>query len=161
MICAVGIGMAFLSPPDAGMHGLGTSSLKGDGLALMAGFAWGLTTVLIRTTNLGAIPAAHILFFQMLVAFVVITALAVATGQASLSPSPLLFWNLAFQAVVVAFLSFLTWFWLLTRYRASQLCVFSFMTPLFGVVIGVTFLDEPLTPAFAIGSVGVLVGILV
>src|SRR6195952_3263490 len=55
-ICTAGIGLAFLSPPDAGLHTVGTSSLTGDGLALMAGIAWGLTTVLIRTTNLGAIP---------------------------------------------------------------------------------------------------------
>ena len=33
----------------------------------------------------------------------------------------------------VAFASYLAWFWLLTRYLASRLSVFSFATPLFGV----------------------------
>jgi drug/metabolite transporter (DMT)-like permease len=43
----------------------------------------------------------------------------------------------------VSFFSFLVWFWLLTRYKASQLGVFSFVTPIMGVVLGYTLLDEP------------------
>jgi drug/metabolite transporter (DMT)-like permease len=55
---------------------------------------------------------------------------------------------LAYQAVIVAFASYLAWFWLLTRYLAGRLAVFSFLTPLFGVAFGVIFLSEPLSAAF-------------
>jgi hypothetical protein len=46
---------------------------------------------------------------------------------------------------VVSFASYLTWFWLLRRYLATGLSVFSFMTPLFGVAFGVLVLGEPST----------------
>jgi hypothetical protein len=56
--------------------------------------------------------------------------------------------SLFFQSVVVAFASYLAWFWLLTRYLAGRLSVFSFLAPLFGVSFGVLLLDEPLTARF-------------
>lgn len=64
-----------------------------------------------------------------------------------------------FQGLVVSFFSYLTWFWLLRRYLASNLAVFSFMTPLFGVTFGVLLLGEPLSVNFVVGAVLVLLGI--
>ena len=75
--------------------------------------------------------------------------------------TPIAIANLLYQGVIVTFASYLTWFWLLTRYRASQLGVFSFMTPVFGVLLGVLLLDDPLTAEFAIGTAGVVAGILI
>jgi drug/metabolite transporter (DMT)-like permease len=51
--------------------------------------------------------------------------------------------------VIVAFASYLAWFWLLSRYLAGRLSVMSFLTPLFGVLSGVLVLSEPLTARFA------------
>ena len=68
--------------------------------------------------------------------------------------------SLAFQAIIVSFLSFLVWFSLLRVYLASRLGVLSFMTPLFGIGFGVWLLDEPLDANFVAGSLLVLVGIL-
>ena len=62
--------------------------------------------------------------------------------------TPVVVLSLAYQCVIVAFASFLVWFWLLTRYLASRLSVFSFLTPLFGVAAGVILLGEPVTAAF-------------
>ena len=42
---------------------------------------------------------------------------------------------------------------------ASNLAVFSFMTPLFGVTFGVLVLDEPLSFNFVVGAILVLFGI--
>ena len=64
-----------------------------------------------------------------------------------------------FQGLVVSFASYLTWFWLLRRYLASNLAVFSFMTPLFGVTFGVVLLGEPLSLNFLLGAILVLLGI--
>jgi drug/metabolite transporter (DMT)-like permease len=52
------------------------------------------------------------------------------------------------------------WFWLLRHYLASQLGVFSFMTPLFGVGFGVWLLNEPLESRFVAGAVLVLIGVV-
>jgi drug/metabolite transporter (DMT)-like permease len=64
-----------------------------------------------------------------------------------------------FQSVVVAFASYLAWFWLLTRYLAGRLAVFSFLAPLFGVFFGVVLLDEPLSLRFVLAAVAVGAGI--
>jgi drug/metabolite transporter (DMT)-like permease len=60
---------------------------------------------------------------------------------------------------VVAFASYLAWFWLLTRYLAGRLSVFSFLAPLFGVSFGVLLLDEPLTVRFVAAALLVGTGI--
>lgn len=161
-IAAAGIGYAFLAPRPTPQQPVDFDSiLWGDVLALLGGAAWGMTTVVIRTTRLSSIPSTHVLFYQLATAFVVLTSLAGLAGEAAIIPSQPLLWNLAFQAIVVSMVSFLAWFWLLGKYRASQLGVFSFMTPLFGVLLGVLILDEPLTSEFVIGAAGVLAGIVV
>ncbi len=72
---------------------------------------------------------------------------------------PLALASLAYQAVVVAFISYFAWFWLLTRYMASRLSVFSFLTPIFGVGFGVILLGEPLSARFVLAAAMVLAGI--
>jgi len=68
--------------------------------------------------------------------------------------------SLAYQSVIVAFASYLAWFWLLTRYLAGRLAVFSFLTPLFGVAFGVIFLSEPLSATFLVAALLVGAGIV-
>jgi drug/metabolite transporter (DMT)-like permease len=161
-VAAIGIGYAFLAPTGSTHDAVDLDAmLMGDGLALLGGVAWGMTTVVIRTTRLSSIPSAHVLFYQLATAFVVLTGFAALKGETSITLSQALILNLAFQAIIVSLMSFLAWFWLLGKYRASQLGVFSFLTPLFGVVLGVTILGEPLTVEFLIGAVGVLFGIVV
>ena len=69
--------------------------------------------------------------------------------------------SLLFQGVIVSFASYLAWFWLLRRYAASQVSVFSFLTPLFGVTFGVLVLGERVDLAFGVGAALVLAGITV
>ena len=64
------------------------------------------------------------------------------------------------RTVIVSFLSFLVWFWLLRQYMASRLGVFSFLTPLFGILLGAWLLNEPIEPNFALGALLVLAGIV-
>lgn len=67
---------------------------------------------------------------------------------------------MAYQAVIVAFASYLIWFWLLTRYLANRLMVFSLLTPLFGVAFGVLLLDESLSLTFALAALLLVAGIV-
>jgi drug/metabolite transporter (DMT)-like permease len=48
--------------------------------------------------------------------------------------------------LIVAFASYAAWFWLVTRYQASRLAAFTFLTPIFGVAFGGLLLDEPIGP---------------
>lgn len=154
-----GIAVAFLGGAQGGGAGSGGWPLLGDGLALLAGAAWGATTVTIRCSTLASAPATETLLYQLLGAVLLLLPLAGLTGQWHITFTPAVWAHLGFQSLVVSFASFLTWCWLLRRYLASQLGVFAFLTPLFGVLLGAWLLDERLDTAFAAGGALVLVGI--
>jgi len=125
------------------------ATLKGDLCGLVAGLLWAATTVVIRATKLSAISASKTLFYQLAVSAVILAALAAARGESGVTNlTPLVVASLLYQGVIIAFASFLAWFWLLTRYYASRLSVFTFLTPLFGVAAGVIVLGEPVSAAF-------------
>lgn len=77
----------------------------------------------------------------------------------NLNLSPLILASLFYQSVVVAFASFLIWFWLIHRHTVSRLASFTFMTPLFGVILGGLILKEPITFLVWIGLACVAGGI--
>ena len=158
-VAFAGIALAFLGGDGAASIGTDSRALLGDGLALLAGAAWGATTVTIRCSSLAFAPATETLFYQLLGAFVLLLPAAWLTGQWRFEPSAIVWAHLGFQSLVVSFASFLAWCWLLRRYLASRLGVFSFLTPLFGVVLGVQLLGESLEIPFVTGSVMVLAGI--
>ena len=154
-----GIALAFLGGVETPSAGGDSRVLLGDALALTAGAAWGATTVTIRCSALASAPATETLLYQLLGAFGLLLPAAWLSGQWRFEPSALVWAHLGFQSLIVSFASFLAWCWLLRRYLASQLGVFSFLTPLFGVVLGVWLLGESLEPQFIAGSGLVLAGI--
>ncbi len=139
---------------------LSAQMLYGDLLGLMAGALWGATTVVVRCSRLAAAPAALTLLYQLVGGAVVISLAVLASGQTTFVLTPAVLSSLAFQTVVVAFGSFLLWFWLLRNYLASRLGVFSFLTPLFGVVLGAWLLNEHLDPSFLLGVGPLLLGVV-
>ncbi len=155
-----GVAFAFLGGGAADASATGPTSLAGDLLALMGGAAWGATTVVIRTTRLSTTAPNQTLLYQLGGAFVLLLPVAVGMGQTWFIPTPLVWASLAYQTLIMSFASLLAWFWLLRHYLASRLGVFTFLTPVLGVVLGITLLGEPLEPQFAVGAVVVLAGIL-
>lgn len=131
----------------------------GDVMAILGALAWAATTVAVRLSSLAREPASKTLFHQLLGGFVLLLLASVVLDQIRFNPTPLALGALAFQALIVSFASYLAWFWLLRRYLASQIGVLSFLTPLFGVGLGVWLLNEPLEPAFLLGAVLVCAGI--
>ncbi|MDT4872811.1 carboxylate/amino acid/amine transporter [compost metagenome] len=140
--------------------GMDRHILLGDALGVLGGMAWGFTTVVVRTTRLSEAPPTLTLFYQLFVAAILLLLVALATGEVEkVSLTPRGVSSVLFQGVMVSFISYFAWFWLLRRYLASNLAVFSFMTPLFGVTFGVLLLGEPLSLNFIAGAVLVLLGI--
>jgi len=91
---------------------------------------------------------------------VLLSPLALISGQSVFRPTLLAWISLGFQAIVASFAANLMWFGLLRRYFAAQLGLLSYMAPLFGVGFGALLLNEELTPAFIAGAALVLLGIV-
>jgi drug/metabolite transporter (DMT)-like permease len=144
LACAfAGILLAFgdnLSLPDR-------RQVIGDAMLLVAAVMWGATTVVIRTTRLAAIRPSKTLFYQLAVSAVMLPPVSALLGERGIigQPPPLVWASLAFQTVIVAFASYLTWFWLISRYPATRLSAFAFLTPLFGMLLGAVLLGERIT----------------
>lgn len=157
-----GILITFLRPqPEADLVQQSASGLLGDLMGLLAGLAWGLVIVTIRASRLSEAPPTQALFHQLVWGFVVLMVFAALSGQLAFTSSPLLWTSLGFQAIGVGFFSYLVWLWLMKRYLVSRLGVLSFMTPLFGVLMGALLLNEPLEPIFLLGALLVLMGVLI
>ena len=158
LLAFVGIGVTFLGHDSPST---GSNTLWGDFLGLLSGLAWGLTTLVVRGSSLANAPATETLQYQLVVTFVLLLIVALVTGQAEFRSTPVVWASLAFQGILVSFVSFLIWFALLRRYMAAQLGIFSFLTPLFGVLFGVLLLNESLEPHFIAGASMVLLGLVV
>ena len=154
-----GLALAFLGLCLAFADGLNLPSrreLLGDTLELLGGFAWGASTVVIKLRSSGRLTPQRTLFYQLSVSSVVLIALAPLFGERGTTHlTPLVLGAFAYQAVVVAFVSYLAWFWLLERYPASGLAAFSFWTPLFGVLGGWLLLGDRLS-----GNLGAAVALV-
>lgn len=159
MLAFAGIAVAFLSggSQTADVHHM----LIGDGMGLLAGLAWGATTVVVRCSALNRAPASVTLFYQLAGAAVLLFPLAVVSGQGHFQPALAGTVSLIFQTLVVSFASYLAWFSLMKVYIVSQLGILSFMTPVFGVIAGIVLLHEKPQPGFFYGSGLILIGVII
>jgi drug/metabolite transporter (DMT)-like permease len=149
-----------LSSTGSSAQTIGSSTaLWGDFLALLSGIFWAGATVVVRCSKLSTIPAAQTLFYQIITATFVLGIAAITLQETHFKMTALVWSSVLYQGVVVCCASFLTWFWLLKRYPASQLGVFSFITPLFGIIFSMWLLNETLEMSFIIGACLVLLGI--
>jgi drug/metabolite transporter (DMT)-like permease len=159
-----GVVLAFLGVALAFADGFSTaagSTLVGDAFGVIAAALWAATTVLVRSTRLTSASATKTLFYQLGISALVLPLASVIAGEPGIiALTPKVVASLAYQGVIVAFVSYLAWFWLLTRYLAGRLAVFSFLTPFFGVAFGVILLSEPLSAAFVGAALLVGAGIV-
>jgi len=135
--------LAVFRAPGAG---LGPDHLRGDGLELLAAISWAATTLYVkRYIQPFGIGSVQILFYQVAFSAPMLLIAASLAGQAA--PTA---WRLdsllalLYQTVVIATISYIAWFWVLQRNRASTIHSFTFFAPLFGVVFGGLLLGDSL-----------------
>jgi drug/metabolite transporter (DMT)-like permease len=153
-----GVLLAFAGLLTAFIDKAAGGSPLGDFFGVLAALFWAATTVVIRATTLAQVTATKVLLYQLVVSAVLLFPLSWLLGERGIAvlSAPTL-WAMAFQIVIVAFVSYLAWFWLLTRYLAGRLLVFSFLTPLFGVGFGMALMgDRPSLHFF--GAAAMVVG---
>ena len=160
----VGLLAAFVAVVFAlreGFTGDHTSTAHGDILALVAGMLWGLTTVVIRASNLVKISPEKLLFYQLAVSALAFPILSLALGEVWVWHfSPFAITSLVLQTAVGAFASYLAWMWMLGRYPATKISVFVFFTPLFALLFGALWLKESVTPGLLAALAMVAMGIV-
>ncbi|MBS1015559.1 DMT family transporter [Acetobacter persici] len=159
LLAFCGIAVAFLGHQTVAGQGADLS-LLGDALALLAGASWGVTTVVIRMSSLATVPAKQTLLYQLAGACVLLFPMAVLLHQTDFTVTPILLLSLGYQVFILSFVAFLLWFWLLRHYQASRIGVLSFITPLFGVLLGAVLLHEPVEPGFVTGALLVVAGLV-
>ena len=133
----------------------------GDLMALSGAIFWAATTLYVKRVT----EKVHLNHYQTLFAQLIYSFPLLALGSlvfewpADLNLTPLVLASLFYQGVVVAFASFLVWFWLIHRHTVSRLAAFAFLTPLFGVILGGLILNEPLTLLVWLGLACVAAGL--
>lgn len=158
-----GLCMAFAGVAIAFAQGLvhGGGSLLGDLMCAGAALGWGINTVLVKASpGLRATSPAGLLLYQIGGSTPILLLAAWLGGDLDYMPVATGFaWaSLFYQSVIVAFASYLAWFWLVSTYPATQISGFTFLTPLFGIAAGALLLGEPLSLALFAGLAAVAVG---
>ncbi len=140
---------------------LGPVHTFGDLMEVGAGILWAATTLYIKRFIWGR-PITHFqtLFAQLFFSIPILAAGSfLFEGGKTVTLGPLVVSAIIYQIFVIAFFSYLVWFWMIHRYSVSRLAVFTFLAPLFGVILSGILLKENLTFQLWIGFVLVSVGI--
>jgi drug/metabolite transporter (DMT)-like permease len=82
------------------------------------------------------------LLWQVAISAPILFLLAPFMGDLVRDLQPVHLAGLAFQIVCVSSFGYLFWFWLLTIYPAASVASFSFLSPVFSVLLGWLLLNE-------------------
>ncbi|MBX2882431.1 MAG: DMT family transporter [Granulosicoccus sp.] len=127
---------------SSGSFDLDPRAMTGDLLCLVAATFWAAIALLTRMTMLSRSSPEMQLLYQLGISAPLLLAVAVLNGDVVREPTPLIWGIFTFQVLVVVAAGFLTWFWILSLYPASDMAVYSFLAPVFGVFFGWLILDE-------------------
>jgi drug/metabolite transporter (DMT)-like permease len=134
--------------------------LLGALLLLLGAAIWGATTVLVRVTPLRSAAPEKTLFYQLVVSGLLLPPASYYLGEpgiVDLNPQVLL--AFAYTFLIVAFVSYIAWFWLVRNYPPTRVTAFTFLSPVFGVAAGNLMLGEVFTPSLGVALALVAFGI--
>ena len=123
-------------------RGSGQASLVGDVMAIAAGMCWAGIALCVRVTPLSDIPAEQQLLWQLVISTPILLLTALVLGDLIRDLQPIHIAGLMYQIIAIGSIGFLAWFWLLKIYPASGVASFSFLSPVFSVLLGWLILGE-------------------
>lgn len=151
LLSFAGLVTVFGSKPAA----LGPVHWVGDLMEVAAAILWAATTIYLKRFMLDR-PLSHYqtLFAQLFFSIPVLAVgwLVFEWGR-PLRLDAIVVGSVVYQSVVIAFASYLLWFWMIHRYQVSRLAAFTFLTPLSGVILSGVILGEQLTGVLLVGLV--------
>jgi len=141
-------------------RGEGENLLRGDVYCIAAAMMWAAIGLVARLTPMNRSAPEMQLLYQLVVSAIVLLPVSYLIGD-QVRDLQLMHWGiLAFQAIVVVGVGFLTWFWVLSKYPASDVASFGFLAPLFGVLLGWLLLGEELSIWIIVALILVSFGIV-
>ena len=127
--------------------------LLGDLLSLTAGFLWAATSLYLKRVVRTSMTPSQMLFYQLGFSAVQLSVMSLVFEPRQVTDlSGVVLASIAYQGIIVAFASYLVWFWLIQVYPVSNISGFTFFTPIFGILLGGLLLQEPLTVKLLIGG---------
>jgi drug/metabolite transporter (DMT)-like permease len=155
LLALAGVAVALLGR-GAGSEG----SLWGDLAGIGGAIGWAVTALMAKASPLRLARPEVQLWIQVLVSGPILILAAPLFGPLIRDLEPIHLWALAFQIVVVVSAGFIFWLWLLSIYPASGVASFSFLSPVFSVLLGWLVLGEEIRPVIVVALVLVAAGIL-
>jgi len=134
----------------------------GDMCALGAALLWAVTTIYIKMRLVGRVSHHHTLFYQTVFSIPILFILSILFEEVPIKHiDTLILSSVLFQGIIIAFITYLVWFYLVHAYPVSLLSAFTFLTPVFATISGVIFINEPLTLTLVFSLILVSLGIYV
>lgn len=125
---------------------------RGDLLVLAGSILWGTTTLYIKRALAHRMTAFRLLHVQILTSTPVLLAASWLLEPDPFRGATAVTWAMvAYQGVIVVGFTYLMWTTLLRRYPASAMQSFTFLSPVWGVVMGMLLLDELVTGIMTVG----------
>jgi len=152
-VCGVCVAMS-------GQTSIGGNQLTGDLLCLAASFLWAAIALMVRTTAFSRASPEMQLLYQLGISAPLLLVASLFFGDWLREPTVFIWAVFVFQALVVVAFGFLLWFWVLSVYPASDMAVYSFLAPLFGVIFGWLILDETIDMRVILALILVSAGIV-
>jgi drug/metabolite transporter (DMT)-like permease len=156
ILAFLGIFLVFKGKPAA----YNKLMLVGDLCEIIAAIFWGATTIYIKKYLAQKVHPINTFLYQLAfsIPIIFIGALLLEDTWVKEFTMPVIS-SLFYQSVIVAFASYLAWFKLIHIYPVATLSVFTFLTPIFGVLSGVIFMKDQLTAGLLLGLIVVCIGI--
>ena len=148
-----------VSKNDTGIF-INSSSLFGDFLAFLAALFWALLIIIAKNSNFNKEMPEMQLLWMVMVSGPILICFSFFIEDPIRDFQIIHIWGLLFQSIVVVAGGFLFWLWLLSKYPASGVASFSFLTPIFTIFFGWLILGEVMTPDFLFAAFLVITGLI-
>lgn len=157
VVAFIGVLLVFQGRPTAAKP----TMVIGDILEIIAAFLWATTTLYIKKFMAGKVQPIHTFLYQLVFSIPILFVVSlILEPRWIIMLNPSIVGCILFQSVIVAFITYLIWFKLIHSYSVSRLSAFTFLTPIFGVLAGVLFLNEEFTDSLMTGLPMVCMGII-
>ncbi len=156
ILAFLGIYSVFSGKP----HSYNRLMFFGDVLEIMAAFFWGATTLYIKRFLTDKIEPINTFIYQILFSLPILFLCTFFLEDTWVKHTSIpIVLSIIYQSVIIGFASYFIWIKLIHIYPVGRLSAFTFLTPVFGVLLSAAINKEELTIGLLSGLTLVCVGI--